>query len=283
MWKNRYYSSRMNRGSVKTHMKIALGQLNMAWEDKELSLQKVRKLTAQAAAGEADMIVFPEMSLTGFSMDIDRIGENPDQPESVERMGRIAGEYHIAIGFGWAALPEAGQAKGTNRFTVLDAEGKVLGEYSKLHPFRYGGEADIYQGGDRLVTVPFMGHMIGLFICYDLRFPEIFQAVSEKADVMLVIADWPASRSDHWLTLLKARAIENQSYMAGVNCTGSLNGLDYSGDSAVFDPLGNLLGTLHGQEGVVVCEIGQDVQTLRQKFQMKQDRRNELYIQEYQK
>ena len=283
MWKNRYYSSRMNRGSVKTHMKIAIGQLNMAWEDKELSLQKVRKLTAQAAAGEADMIVFPEMSLTGFSMDIDRIGENPDQPESVERMGRIAGEYHIAIGFGWAALPEAGQAKGTNRFTVLDAEGKVLGEYSKLHPFRYGGEADIYQGGDRLVTVPFMGHMIGLFICYDLRFPEIFQAVSEKADVMLVIADWPASRSDHWLTLLKARAIENQSYMAGVNCTGSLNGLDYSGDSAVFDPLGNLLGTLHGQEGVVVCEIGQDVQTLRQKFQMKQDRRNELYIQEYQK
>ena len=101
----------------------------MAWEDKELSLQKVRKLTAQAAAGEADMIVFPEMSLTGFSMDIDRIGEDPDQPESVERMGRIAGEYHIAIGFGWAALPEAGQTKGTNRFTVLDAEGKVLGEY----------------------------------------------------------------------------------------------------------------------------------------------------------
>ena len=99
----------MNRGSVKTHMKIALGQLNMAWEDKELSLQKVRKLTAQAAAGEADLIVFPEMSLTGFSMDIDRIGEDPDQPESVERMGRIAGEYHIAIGFGWAA---AGKAAG---------------------------------------------------------------------------------------------------------------------------------------------------------------------------
>ena len=273
----------MNRGSVKTRMKIALGQLNMAWEDKELSLQKVRKLTAQAAAGEADMIVFPEMSLTGFSMDIDRIGEDPDQPESVERMGRIAGEYHIAIGFGWAALPEAGQTKGTNRFTVLDAEGKVLGEYSKLHPFRYGGEADIYQGGDRLVTVPFMGHTIGLFVCYDLRFPEIFELVSKQADVMLVIADWPASRADHWLTLLKARAIENQSYMAGVNCTGSLNGLDYSGDSAVFDPLGNLLGTLHGQEGIVICEIGHDVQALRQKFQMKQDRRNEFYIQEYQK
>lgn len=255
----------------------------MAWEDKELSLQKVRKLTAQAAAGEADLIVFPEMSLTGFSMDIDRIGEDPDQPESVERMGRIAGEYHIAIGFGWAALPETGQAKGTNRFTVLDAEGKVLGEYSKLHPFRYGGETDIYQGGDRLVTVPFMGHTIGLFVCYDLRFPEIFELVSEQADVMLVIADWPASRADHWLTLLKARAIENQSYMAGVNCTGRLNGLDYSGDSAVFDPLGNLLGTLHGQEGIVICEIGHDVQALRQKFQMKQDRRNEFYIQEYQK
>lgn len=254
----------------------------MAWEDKELSLQKVRKLTAQAAAGEADMIVFPEMSLTGFSMDIDRIGEDPDQPESVERMGRIAGEYHIAIGFGWAALPEAGQTKGTNRFTVLDAEGKVL-ESTVSASVPYGAKLIFIRVATRLVTVPFMGHTIGLFVCYDLRFPEIFELVSEQADVMLVIADWPASRADHWLTLLKARAIENQSYMAGVNCTGSLNGLDYSGDSTVFDPLGNLLGTLHGQEGIVICEIGHDVQVLRQKFQMKQDRRNEFYIQEYQK
>lgn len=122
-----------------------------------------------------------------------------------------------------------------------------------------------------------------MFVCYDLRFPEIFQAVSDQSDLMVVIADWPASRADHWLALLKARAIENQSYMAGVNCVGDIDGLSYSGDSSIFDPLGQMIGTLHGQEGIVVCDIGEDAERLRQKFQMKCDRRNDFYIQQYEK
>lgn len=264
-------------------MRIALGQLNMAWEDKELSLQKMEQQVRMAAAGQADVIFFPEMSLTGFSMELSRIGENAVCPESREWVKELAVRYRTGIGYGWAALPEQGQDKGTNRFTMLDKDGSVLGEYSKLHPFRYGGEADVYQGGDSLVTVPFCGHHIGLFVCYDLRFPEIFQALSDEADVLVVIADWPDSRRDHWLALLKARAIENQAYVAGVNCVGEIGGLSYSGDSSIFDPLGNLLGTRYGQEGIVVCDVGEDAQSLRQKFQMKCDRRNEWYIQQYKK
>ena len=269
--------------SVTAHMRIALGQLNMVWEDKGLSLQKSEELIRQAAAGKAEEIFFPDMSLTGFSMNLDRIGERRAASESVAAMQKLAVKYGTAVGFGWAALPEPGDEKGTNRFTLVDRDGQVLGEYAKLHPFRYGGEADAYQGGNELVTVPFYGHVIGLYVCYDLRFPEIFQAASDRADLLVVIADWPASRRDHWLTLLRARAIENQAYVAGINCVGDLDGLNYSGDSTVFDPMGQMLGTLHGQEGLVVCDIGEDARTLREKFQMKSDRRNDLYIQQYEK
>lgn len=264
-------------------MRIALGQLNMVWEDKELSLQKAEKLMEQASAQKADILFFPEMSFTGFSMNLAKIGESGEASDTVRQMKELAVRYKMAVGFGWAALPEPGQEKGTNRFTLLDQDGQELTEYVKLHPFRYGGEADVYQGGDQLVTVPFCGHRISLFVCYDLRFPEIFRAVSDQSDLMVVIADWPASRADHWLALLKARAIENQSYMAGVNCVGDIDGLSYSGDSSIFDPLGQMIGTLHGQEGIVVCDIGEDAERLRQKFQMKCDRRNDFYIQQYEK
>lgn len=264
-------------------MRIALGQLNMVWEDRELSLQKAERLMEQASAQRADIIFFPEMSFTGFSMNLAKIGECSGASETVKLMKKLACRYRIAVGFGWAALPEPGQEKGTNRFTLLDRDGQVLTEYVKLHPFRYGGEADVYRGGDQLVTIPFCEHQISLFVCYDLRFPEIFQAVSDQSDLMVVIADWPASRRDHWMTLLKARAIENQAYVAGVNCVGEINGLSYSGDSSVFDPLGRLTGTLYGQEGIVVCDIGEDAVTLRRKFPMKRDRRNDLYIKAYEK
>lgn len=264
-------------------MRIALGQLNMVWENRQLSLQKAERLMEQASAQKADIIFFPEMSLTGFSMNLEKIGENGAASETVELMKELACRYRIAVGFGWAALPEPGQEKGTNRFSLLDKDGRVLAEYAKLHPFRYGGEADVYRGGDQLVTVPFCGHQISLFVCYDLRFPEIFQAVSDQSDLMVVIADWPASRRDHWLTLLKARAIENQAYVAGVNCVGDIDGLSYCGDSSVFDPLGQMIGTLYGQEGIVVCDIGEDAGPLRHKFQMKKDRRNDFYIQQYEK
>ncbi len=264
-------------------MKIALGQLDMVWEDKKASLVKAEQMVRMAAQGQADMILFPEMSLTGFSMNLHAVAEKGESSGSVAAMSEIAARYGVAVGFGWAALPESDGAKGTNRFTLIGPEGSVLAEYRKIHPFRYGGEADFYQGGEELVTVPWHGHTWGLFICYDLRFPEVFQLVSGQADILLVIANWPASRSDQWTALLKARAIENQSYIVGVNCVGSRNDLDYSGDSAVFDPIGTLLGTLHGQEGVLICEVIRPVCEFREKLQEKRDRREDLYIREYEK
>ena len=263
-------------------MRVALGQLDMIWENKELSINRGEKMIREAAQVQADVIIFPEMSFTGFSMNLEGIGEPTDQPDTVKRMSALAKQYQIAIGFGWAALPEetdsiAEGGLGTNRFTLLDCNGEKVTEYSKIHPFTYGGESDRYAKGEQIVSVPFLGRNISLFICYDLRFPELFQIASQQSDIIFVIANWPEIRSAHWQTLLRARAIETQSYLVGVNCYGSRDGDSYSGDSMAVDSIGNILGILSGREGVLICDLDDRAWRLRQKFSTRADRQEKLY------
>lgn len=258
-------------------MRVALGQIDMVWEDKSASLKKVERMVAEAAQSGAELIVFPEMTLTGFSMNLSVIGEDSRHSWTVERMKDLAVANRIAVGFGWAALPEPGEQKGTNRFTVVDREGNRAAEYCKLHPFTYGGEGKMFAKGGQIISVPFLGRQISLFICYDLRFPEIFQIAAEKSDLILVIANWPGIRSAHWQTLLRARAIETQSYVVGVNCTGSRDHCDYSGDSMAVDSIGNILGIMSGREGVLLCDLDDRAWNLREKFSTRTDRREEFY------
>ncbi|MCI9080165.1 MAG: carbon-nitrogen family hydrolase [Lachnospiraceae bacterium] len=262
-------------------MRVALGQMDMVREDKKASLVKAEKMAEEAAAAKADIIIFPEMSLTGFSMALDKIGEDEKSPESVNAMAELAIQNNIAIGFGWAALPVPGSIKGTNRFTVIGSDGNIITEYKKINPFTYGGESEVYESGNNIVTAQFAGHTISLFICYDLRFPELFQIASEKADVLFVIADWPAIRSTHWTTLIRARAIETQSYVVGVNCYGVHNSESSSGGSLVVDSIGNILGQISGREGVLICDIDNRAWSLRDKFNTRKDRKTEFYINEY--
>ncbi len=259
-------------------MRVALGQLDMVWEDKKTTLVKAEQMIKEASECDADIIVFPEMTLTGFSMNLKKIGERVSSSETVDCMKKLAKKHHIAIGFGWSALPEKEEKKGTNRFTVVDCEENIIAEYSKLHPFTYGGESDVYEKGQEIVTVPFMGHTISLFICYDLRFPEVFQMAAEKADVMFVIANWPQVRRIHWQTLLRARAIETQSYVIGVNCYGTRDNMTYSGDSMAVDSIGNILGMISEKEGVLICDIDDRAWSLRSKFNVRKDRREDFYF-----
>lgn len=258
-------------------MRVALGQLDMVWEDKECSFLKADNMIEEAAAAECDLIVFPEMSFTGFSMNLDKIGENVSDSLTVSRMKEQAVKHHLAIAFGWAALGTEPGAKGTNRFTLIDKDGSIVADYAKLHPFTYGHEGEYYEKGTEIVTAPFMGRTISLFICYDLRFPEIFQIAARKADIMLVVANWPSIRSAHWETLLRARAIETQSYVVGVNCIGERDGMTYSGDSMAVDSIGNILGKLSNTEGILVCELDDRAWNLRGKFATAADRREDLY------
>ncbi|MCX4328465.1 MAG: carbon-nitrogen family hydrolase, partial [Lachnospiraceae bacterium] len=147
-------------------MRVALGQIDMAWEDKKASMVKAEKMVKEAAAARADIIIFPEMTLTGFSMALDKIGEDESCPGTVKLMGKLSLQNNIAIGFGWAALPAGTSQKGTNRFTITGSSGQVIAEYKKIHPFTYGGESKVYEGGSNIVTAQFAGHTISLFICY---------------------------------------------------------------------------------------------------------------------
>lgn len=264
-------------------MRIALGQLHILWKDRTASILHAEQMIADASEAACDVILFPELSFTGFTKQIDQISEPKEQSQTVSRMKELAQKYQIAIGFGWSASGKSAGDKSVNYFTLVDADGNIAGEYSKLHPFTYGGESECFEKGNEIVTVPFLGHTVGLFICYDLRFPEIFQLSSRKADVLFVIANWPAIRSAHWETLLRARAIETQSYVVGVNCVGEIDQIQYSGDSMAIDSIGNILGKISGKEGILVCDIDDRAWSLRNKFATAADRREDFYIEHFQK
>ncbi len=157
-----------------------------------------------------------------------------------------------------------------------------LVNYTKIHPFSFGSETKFYESGNEIKLFNAFDFTIAPFICYDLRFPEIFQIASKTATLITVASTWPMKRREHWITLLKARAIENQCYIAGINRAGEENGLIYSGDSMIIDPLGNIISSLYMEEGLVIADILQDdVIKIRERFKLKEDRKDSLYCNLY--
>ncbi len=253
-------------------MRIALYQMNIAWEDKKNNYLRAEEAISKAASKGAELFLLPEMSFTGFSMNTALTKE--ENAKTVNKMAACARKQQIAIGFGW--VKDCG-VKSENHYTVVDKEGNILSDYAKIHPFSYAGESEKFRGGEKITVFGMNGMNITTFICYDLRFPEIFQIASKKADVILVPANWPETRAGHWKCLLQARAIENQVYIVGINCVGTINGLHYSGDSCVIDPNGKILQEMSGKEGILAFELRNDVREIRDGFPVKRDRREELY------
>jgi predicted amidohydrolase len=161
-----------------------------------------------------------------------------------------------------------------NRFLLVGPDG-TRHHYDKLHPFTFADEHQHYRAGDEAVTVDIGGLRISLFVCYDLRFANAFWERATGTDVYLVVANWPESRRNHWRTLLRARAIENQAYVVGVNRVGEAAGLTYAGDSVILDPSGEVLaeGVDH-EEGVVIADVDPGrVAEVRDAFRFLPDRR----------
>lgn len=259
-------------------MKIALGQLRIFWEDKEANLDKAESCVRILAERGVELFLLPEMSLTGFSMNTDRTKEF--QKETVGLVQKLAEKYGTAIGTGWV---KAGEVLCGNHYSIVTPEGEIL-DYEKIHPFRYGGETEYFQGGGSLPVCEYRDFRIGVQICYDLRFPEPFQILSKKADLILAPANWPAARREHWSCLLRARAIENMVYVAGINCAGHMGGQYYSGDSGIYAPDGTLLeprivSLPEGcpEERLLIYDLKNDVRQYQEQFPMKEDRRENLY------
>lgn len=254
-------------------LRTAICQLEITWEDKPANLEKVALRAGEAARGGARLVLFPEMTLTGFSMNTALTAETDRW--SVERVAEIARSSGVAIGFGWA---EAKGEKALNNYTVVDPEGNEVYEYAKIHPFSYGGEDEHFEAGAEIRCFSYGGVGISVLICYDLRFPEVFAAAGCGSELIVVPANWPAARRDHWTTLLRARAIENQAYVAGVNCTGDMGGVAYSGDSMVVAPDGRVIAELGDEEGMAFVDIDPaEARKTRERYPFRKDRKNGLY------
>ena len=180
----------------------------------------------------------------------------------------------IAVGFGWVKEQEN---KSENHYSIIDAQGNEIFDYQKIHPFSYGGENEKFIKGNEIKNCRMCEHVITAFICYDLRFPILFQYMPDDIDIVIVPANWPQRRSGNWKCLLQARAIENQVYILGINCVGNINGLSYSGDSCIINPLGEIQEQISNAEGIIYADIQNDVNKFRIDFPMRQDRRFDLY------
>lgn len=258
-------------------MKVALVSLNQSWENKADNKQKVGETLALIAehCTNTDLVVYPEMTLTGFTMESQKVKEDELSSETITFFKEQAQKYKVSIAFG--VVLSKGE-KATNNLVVVSEQG-VLATYAKIHPFSYAGEDNYYQAGDELKKLIIGGATIGLTICYDLRFPELYQAYSKDCSVILNIANWPERRVSHWRALNKARAIENQVFMIAVNRIGTDGKeLQYVFSSHIVSPYGEELKGTSLSEEVVVYDLNlEEVAQYRAEFPVKNDRKITLY------
>jgi omega-amidase len=225
-------------------------QLDIAWEDRETNHAKVRDLLEASRPKPGSIVALPELFASGFSMNLEQIADN--ETRATERfLIELAKHYRVHVIGGLATRRPDCRAR--NEAVIAGPDGRVLARYAKIHPYTPGKEAQHYAGGEEIVTFE-AGNAINVapFVCYDLRFPEIFRAAMQRgANVMVVIASWPSPRVEHWITLLRARAIENQCYVMGVNRCGNDPYLPYPGRSIIADFRGNVIADAGEREGVV--------------------------------
>ena len=256
-------------------MKIIGCQPDIQWEDKEANHANVRKLLEKAAPSPDSLIVLPEMFATGFSMNVDTITDDRDRTTQ-KFLARLAREYKAFVLAGVVTRCEDG--RGLNQAVIYKPTGREGARYSKLHPFSYAGETDHYAPGTGIETFVCNSFNVAPFICYDLRFPESFRAaIRQGVQVLIVIANWPAAREIHWISLLKARAIENQSFVIGVNRCGTDPNHEYSGRSRIIDPRGEILEDAGSAEGWIEAELDlQEITDYRNEFPALNDMREDL-------
>lgn len=261
-------------------LKVGITRLDISMEDKEITKSRCLSIMEEAASAGVELLAFPEMTLVGFTMEPEPVAEsfeNGKIPESISFFMKNSKKYNMAIAFGY--IEKSGTRDGyiyENKLALVKGDNCVM-DYVKLHPFTFDGEDKVYQKGNRLAQAKVKDAHIGGYICYDVRFPEIFSAARDKYDTIMVIANWPEERSEQWAALLRARAIENQAYVIGVNRIGESNGKKYVPGSYVFDFLGREISTTVSPTLSVAYIDPRQVAKIRESFPQKYDRRVDLY------
>lgn len=258
-----------------TALRVAAIQHDIVWHDRDANFARLAPKVAAAAAGGARLVLLTETFSTGFSFDTPGIGE-PEGGPSSQFLAAQAAEHGVWVGGSCPEIrPDApdDDQRPSNSFVLAGPDGSVH-RYRKIHPFSHANEEQYVRAGTEFVNVEVDGVRLSLFVCYDLRFADEFWALAEQTDAFVVVANWPAKRRLHWSTLLRARAIENQAYVVGVNRVGTGGALDYTGDSAIIDPLGEILASGAGGETTLFADVDPaHVASTRSHFRFLQDRR----------
>jgi omega-amidase len=252
---------------IKDKISVTLAQVDLSWENSAANLNHLAK-KIDGLSEPTDIIILPETFTSGFSMNPEHLAETMNG-QSVQWMSEIAKKTSAAI-CGSLIIKDKGQF--FNRFVFAKPDGEIL-HYDKRHLFSIGGEKSVFTAGNERIIINYLGWRIGLYVCYDLRFP-VWCRNRKDTDLMLFTANWPFSRSIVWNTLLKARAIENQVYVAGVNRIGKDgNGIKYLGESQLINPYGKtILEYVYQKEGLLSCTISLiELNDFRRKFPVSED------------
>lgn len=243
------------------NLTIAYIQANLVWENSEANLQKFENQFKDI--DKADIVILPEMFNTGFTMNVAKQAQQHDGVV-VKWMQEQATTHNFAV-FGSVIINDAGKI--FNRF-IMAYPNQKINWYDKRHLFRMGKEHENFTAGSKIQISEYSNWRIRPLICYDLRFP-VWSRNTNNYDLLIYVANWPAARRNVWNTLLKARAIENQCYVVGVNRIGKdgMN-IEYSGDSMIINPKGNIVSELPvNKEGIGITTISlNELQKFRDKF-----------------
>ena len=261
-------------------MKIAAAQIACVPGEAATNLRKIVNFAERAQAAGAALVVFPEMADTGYVMSVIREAARPWSEGAVPALQELAKRLSLTIICG--VSERVGEAI-YNSQVLIDSRGQVVGRYRKTHLFCAGSadEKECFTAGDELQSYDYGKFRLGLTICYDLRFPEIYRklATEQSANVFIISSAWPFPRLEHLRILCQARAIENQSYLVLANRVGTDERLTFCGASAIIDPAGAVLAYASSErEELIMAELSQEtVETVRARMAVFAHRRSDLY------
>ncbi len=258
-------------------MKIAVLQFDIDFYDPEKNRRKVCEMIDKASAGYPDVVLMPEMWNTSFNFNTIENKSDKNGEPSLSLLKKKAREYCVNIVAG--SISDNIDSKIYNRSYVINREGTVIFSYDKIHLVHHANEDKFIEAGNKIGIFKLDGVKCGIIICYDFRFPEICRTLALKgAEVIFVPVQWFESRLDHYEVFCKARALENQAYIASANRIGKEFKAVFPGQSMVVDPWANILGRMDNQEGILHCEIDLElIHRIRKKVTCFQDRRPDLY------
>jgi len=258
-------------------LKISLAQMDVKLGKPQENMAAVHRFVQQASGQGADVLVLPELWSTGY--DLENAAEYASDLDAgmFAETAVLAQQYHLSIV--GSCLSNLGDGKIGNTAVIFDKDGEILADYSKIHLFRLMDEHQFLIAGDHLSIAATAWGKMGLAICYDLRFPEIFSRYAQAGcNLVFLPAEWPHPRLEHWQTLLRARAIENQMYIVACNRVGQSKGTDFCGHSCIIDPWGEMLVEGGEDEQLLTAEVDLGrVTAVRDTIPIFKDRRPSIY------